>query len=131
MVGVKYAKRIEELALGVYRAGAEHARQRGIIVADTKFEFGLDEATDDVVLIDEVLTPDSSRFWPADAYEEGRDQDSFDKQFLRNWLTREGLQGKHDVEMPKEIADATSARYLEAFKLLTGRTLEEVLQELP
>lgn len=127
IVGEKYAARIEELALRVYEAGAAYARERGIIIADTKFEFGLDEATDEVVLVDEVLTPDSSRFWPADSYEEGRDQDSFDKQYLRNWLTEKGLKGKDGVEMPPEIAEATGVRYQDAFRRLTGRTLEEAL----
>lgn len=127
IVGDKYAARIEELALRVYEAGAAYARERGIIIADTKFEFGLDEATDEVVLVDEVLTPDSSRFWPADSYEGGRDQDSFDKQYLRNWLTEKGLKGKDGVEMPPEIAEATGVRYQDAFRRLTGRTLEEAL----
>ncbi|KAK4192531.1 phosphoribosylaminoimidazole-succinocarboxamide synthase [Podospora australis] len=130
ILGDKYASRIEELALKVYNTAAEYAAERGIIIADTKFEFGLDEETDDIVLIDEVLTPDSSRFWPADEYEVGRDQNSFDKQFLRNWLTSEGLKGKDGVEMPADIADATSARYLDAFKRLTGKTLDEALNEL-
>ncbi|KAK1758610.1 putative phosphoribosylaminoimidazole-succinocarboxamide synthase [Echria macrotheca] len=127
IVGERYAARIEELALSIYEAGAAYARERGIIIADTKFEFGLDEETDEVVLIDEVLTPDSSRFWPADTYEVGRDQDSFDKQFLRNWLTENGLKYKEGVEMPAEVADATSARYQDAFQRLTGKTLDEAL----
>jgi len=130
IVGDKYAGRIEALALQIYSAGAEYARERGIIIADTKFEFGLDEETDEIVLIDEVLTPDSSRFWPADQYEVGRDQDSFDKQFLRNWLTKEGLKAKEGVAMPAEIAEATAERYKDAFRLLTGRTLEDVLSGL-
>lgn len=130
IVGDRYASRIEELALKVYKTAAEYARERGIIIADTKFEFGLDEETDDIVLIDEVLTPDSSRFWPADRYEVGRDQDSFDKQYLRNWLTKEGLKYKDGVAMPEEIAEATAARYKEAFKLLTGKTLGEALAQL-
>jgi len=127
IVGERYAARIEELALRVYEAGAAYARERGIIIADTKFEFALDEETDDVVLVDEVLTPDSSRFWPADNYLVGRDQDSFDKQFLRNWLTEKGLKGKDGVEMPAEIADATAARYQDAFRRLTGKTLSDAL----
>ncbi|KAK3996899.1 putative phosphoribosylaminoimidazole-succinocarboxamide synthase [Cladorrhinum sp. PSN332] len=130
IVGDKYASRIEELALKVYNAGAEYAAERGIIIADTKFEFGLDEETDDIVLIDEVLTPDSSRFWPADEYEVGRDQNSFDKQFLRNWLTDNGLKYKDGVAMPGDIAEATGARYREAFKKLTGKTLDETLEAL-
>jgi len=130
IVGERYATRIEELALRVYEAGAAYARERGIIIADTKFEFGLDEETDEIVLIDEVLTPDSSRFWPADGYEVGRDQDSFDKQFLRNWLTESGLKGKEGVEMSAEIVEATGARYQDAFQRLTGRTLQQALVEL-
>lgn len=129
IVGEKYAKRIEELALACYNAGAAYARERGIIIADTKFEFGLDEDTDEVVLVDEVLTPDSSRFWPADKYEPGREQESFDKQFLRDWLTRSGLKGVEGVEMPEDVVAATAERYREAFRLLTGRGLEEVLGE--
>ncbi|TPX13934.1 uncharacterized protein E0L32_005634 [Thyridium curvatum] len=129
IVGERYAARIEELALAVYGAAAAYAAERGIIIADTKFEFGLDKETDEVVLIDEVLTPDSSRFWPADKYEPGRDQESFDKQFIRNWLTREGLKGKEGVSMPDEIRTATSERYQEVFKLLTGKTVEETIKE--
>lgn len=130
IVGHQYASRIEELALKVYRAAAEYAGERGIIIADTKFEFGLDEETDEIVLIDEVLTPDSSRFWPADEYEAGRDQNSFDKQFLRNWLTQQGLKYKEGVAMPADIAEATSARYRDAFRRLTGKTLEEAVEAL-
>ncbi|KAI6089055.1 SAICAR synthetase [Hypoxylon rubiginosum] len=128
IVGEKYAKRIEDLALRVFRAGQEHALERGIIIADTKFEFALDEETDDVVLVDEVLTSDSSRMWPKDKYEPGRDQESFDKQFLRNWLTENGLKGKAGVEVPEDVLRATSDRYKEVFRRLTGKTLEETLQ---
>jgi phosphoribosylaminoimidazole-succinocarboxamide synthase len=130
IVGEKYAARIEALALQVYEAGAAYARERGVIIADTKFEFGLDEETDDIVLIDEVMTPDSSRFWDAEHYEPGQDQDSFDKQFLRNWLTAEGLRAKEGVEMPREIAEQTSSKYQEVFRRLTGKTLGDVLEEL-
>ena len=94
IVGEKYAERIEKLALQIYTVAKEYAKTKGIIIADTKFEFGLDEDTDEVVLIDEVLTPDSSRFWPAAKYELGKGQDSFDKQYLRDWLTSNGLKGK-------------------------------------
>ncbi|KAI0130128.1 phosphoribosylaminoimidazole-succinocarboxamide synthase [Xylariales sp. AK1849] len=128
IVGEKYAKRIEELAVQLFKAGQDYAAERGIILADTKFEFGLDEETDEVVLIDEVLTPDSSRYWPKDKYEPGRDQESFDKQYLRNWLTKEGLKGKQDVEVPEEIVEATSDRYRDVFELLVGKKLEEVLK---
>ncbi|RKU43248.1 Bifunctional purine biosynthetic protein ade1 [Coniochaeta pulveracea] len=129
IVGEKYAKRIEELALTCYKTAAAYALERGIIIADTKFEFGLDEETDEVVLIDEVLTPDSSRFWPKDKYEVGREQESFDKQFLRDWLTKEGLKAKEGVAMPEEVVKATGKRYREAFELLTGKKLEEAMKE--
>lgn len=124
-----HARRIEELALAVFEAGAAHARERGVLIADTKFEFGLDDDTGDVVLVDECLTPDSSRMWPADKYEEGRDQESFDKQIIRNWLTREGLKGKQGVSLPEEVREATLARYKDVFQRLTGKTLEETLAE--
>lgn len=124
-----HARRIEELALAVFNAGAAHARDKGILIADTKFEFGLDEATGEVVLVDECLTPDSSRMWPADKYEAGRDQESFDKQIIRNWLTREGLKGKQGVSLPEEVRQATLGRYKDVFQRLTGKTLEEALAE--
>ena len=126
IVGEKYAKRIEELSLKLYKAARDYALERGIIIADTKFEFGLDEETDEVVLVDEVLTPDSSRFWPKDKYEIGRDQESYDKQYLRNWLTKEGLKGKDGVAMPDDIVENTSKKYAEAFELLTGKKFEDV-----
>ncbi len=122
IVGEKYARQIEDLALKIYIAARDYAYQRGIIIADTKFEFGLDEEKDEVVLVDEVLTPDSSRFWPLDKYEIGRDQESFDKQYLRNWLTREGLKGKGGVAMPEEVIRGTASRYIEAYEKLTGKT---------
>ncbi|KAL2433950.1 Phosphoribosylaminoimidazole-succinocarboxamide synthase [Exophiala dermatitidis] len=130
IVGDKYAKRIEELSLSIYKAARDYAKEKGIIIADTKFEFGLDETTDEIVLVDEVLTPDSSRFWSKETYKVGQSQDSFDKQFLRDWLTKNGLKGKEGVTMPQDVVDATRAKYLEAFKILTGKTLEETLQEL-
>ncbi|SPQ23442.1 d2478cbd-a4ac-406d-88c9-e8db632f4db3 [Thermothielavioides terrestris] len=130
IVGDKYASRIEELALACYKAGAAYAEERGIIIADTKFEFGLDEETDEIYLVDEVLTPDSSRFWSKADYQVGREQDSFDKQVLRNWLTDNGLKGKPDVEMPPEVVEKTKARYTEVFERLTGNSLEEALSKL-
>lgn len=125
----EHARKIEELALAVFEAGAAHARERGVLVADTKFEFGLDEETGEVVLVDECLTPDSSRMWPADKYEVGRDQESFDKQIIRNWLTREGLKGKQGVSLPEEVRQATLDRYKDVFQRLTGKTLEEAMVE--
>ncbi|RMD42214.1 hypothetical protein DV735_g2902, partial [Chaetothyriales sp. CBS 134920] len=130
IVGEKYAARIEQLAIQIYTVAKEYAKTKGIIIADTKFEFGLDEATDQVVLIDEVLTPDSSRFWPAAKYQVGRGQDSFDKQFLRDWLTRQGLKGKEGVEMPQDVVDETAKKYAEAFELLTGQSLQGALADL-
>ncbi|RFU36081.1 hypothetical protein B7463_g230, partial [Scytalidium lignicola] len=130
IVGDKYASRIEDLVLACYKAGAAYAEERGILIADTKFEIGLDEETDEIYLVDEVLTPDSSRFWSKADYEVGRDQDSFDKQVLRNWLTSNGLKGKPDVQIPSEIVEKTKARYMEVYKWLTGTALEETLKSL-
>ncbi|EGS18424.1 phosphoribosylaminoimidazole-succinocarboxamide synthase-like protein [Thermochaetoides thermophila DSM 1495] len=130
IIGEKYASRIEQLALACYKAGAAYAEERGIIIADTKFEFGLDEETDEIYLVDEVLTPDSSRFWSKEDYEVGREQDSFDKQVLRNWLTDNGLKGKPDVEMPSEVVEKTKGRYTEVFERLTGTSLEDALKAL-
>ncbi|KAI1626095.1 phosphoribosylaminoimidazole-succinocarboxamide synthase [Exophiala viscosa] len=130
LVGEKYAKRIEDLSLQVYKTARDYAKEKGIIIADTKFEFGLDEETDEVVLVDEVLTPDSSRFWAKSTYKVGQGQDSFDKQFLRDWLTKNGLKGKEGVSMPEDVVEATRAKYLEAFKILTGKSLQDTLQEL-
>ncbi|KAF7867215.1 hypothetical protein EAF04_005298 [Stromatinia cepivora] len=129
IVGEKYAQRIEDLAIKLYTTARDYAAERGIIIADTKFEFGLDEETDEVVLVDEVLTPDSSRFWPASKYEVGKEQESYDKQFLRNWLTKEGLKGKQGVAMPEEIMSQTAEKYREAFEKLTGRKWEDALKE--
>jgi phosphoribosylaminoimidazole-succinocarboxamide synthase len=111
----------------VYRAGRDHAAGRGIIIADTKFEFGLDR-TGALLLIDEVMTPDSSRFWPADRYRPGQSQPSFDKQPLRDYLAGLRSAGTWNGEappppLPDDVVDATSRRYLEAYRLITGREL--------
>lgn len=127
IVGEKYAQKIEDLAIKLYTAAREYAAERGIIIADTKFEFGLDEETDEIVLVDEVLTPDSSRFWPADKYEIGKEQQSYDKQYLRDWLTGEGLKGKQGVKMPEEVVKNTAEKYREAFEQLTGRKWADAL----
>ncbi|KAG4031231.1 hypothetical protein MFRU_009g00220 [Monilinia fructicola] len=129
IVGEKYAQRIEDLAIKLYTTARDYAAERGIIIADTKFEFGLDEETDEVILVDEVLTPDSSRFWPASQYEVGKEQESYDKQFLRNWLTKEGLKGKQGVSMPEDIKSQTAEKYREAFEKLTGRKWEDALKQ--
>jgi phosphoribosylaminoimidazole-succinocarboxamide synthase len=124
IVGTQYADRIASLAVELYTTAHAYALQRGIIIADTKFEFGLDEATDEVVLVDEVLTPDSSRFWEAKNYEVGRTQDSLDKEFLRKWLTSNGLNGKDGVSMPEEIAQKTGEKYREVYELLVGKKVD-------
>ncbi|KAF4994980.1 hypothetical protein FGRMN_5427 [Fusarium graminum] len=121
------ADRVKELSLQIYEEAAKYAEERGILLADTKFEFAKD-GEGNIYLVDEVLTPDSSRFWPAAGYMPGRDQDSFDKQFIRNWLTKEGLKGKEGVELPQDIVQATSDRYREAFLMLTGKKFEDVSQ---
>lgn len=126
LIGGKYANRIEELSILLYKTAQDYALKRGIIIADTKFEFGLDTNTDEVVLIDEVLTPDSSRFWPMSSYKVGEAQLSFDKQYIRDWLTSQGLQGKPDVELPDDIIMKTEAKYKEAFERLVGRTLDDI-----
>ena len=125
LVGEKYAPKIAELALNLYNTASAFALERGIIIADTKFEFGLDEETDEIVLIDEVLTPDSSRFWPAASYSIGRSQESFDKQYLRDWLTSSGLKGKEGVEMSADIVQKTKAKYEEAYEKLVGSKLAQ------
>lgn len=98
----------------------DYAYERGLIIADTKFEFGLDRSTDEIVLVDEVLTPDSSRFWPKDRYVIGQGQDSFDKQYLRDWLTSQGLKGKEGVKMTEEVVRKTAEKYREAWEIITG-----------
>lgn len=120
IVGEPYASKIAELAVQLYKVAHAYALERGVIIADTKFEFGVDEETDEVVLADEVLTPDSSRFWPKDSYAIGRGQSSFDKQFLRDWLVQEGLKGKEGVRMTEEIAQKTAEKYKEAWEKITG-----------
>lgn len=120
IVGEPYASKIAELAVQLYKVAHTYALERGVIIADTKFEFGVDEETDEVVLADEVLTPDSSRFWPKDSYAIGRGQSSFDKQFLRDWLVQEGLKGKPGVRMTDEIAQKTAEKYKEAWEKITG-----------
>ncbi|KAG5922903.1 hypothetical protein E4U42_005158 [Claviceps africana] len=117
------ARRVEELALTIYNTAAAYAEERGIIIADTKFEFGRD-AEGNIYLVDEVLTPDSSRFWPRDGYELGKEQDSFDKQYVRNWLIEQGLKAREGVAIPDHVVQATSEKYKDAFYKLTGETFE-------
>jgi len=122
IVGADLATQARDLSLKIYRAGRDYARERGIIIADTKFEFGLHEGQ--LILIDEVLTPDSSRFWPADQYAPGRGQPSFDKQFVRDYLeTLTWDKTPPGPEMPADVIAKTSAKYLDAYERLTGRPL--------
>ena len=135
LIGDRWAGELERLSRDVYEAGRAIAAERGIIIADTKFEFGrVREPADNaeaggvVILVDEVLTPDSSRFWPADVYEPGHGQPSFDKQPLRDYLDAEKRAGRWDggyppPRLPKEVIDATSERYLDIYRRLTGRPL--------
>ncbi|GAB4148868.1 MAG: phosphoribosylaminoimidazolesuccinocarboxamide synthase [Planctomycetaceae bacterium] len=116
-VGEDLSKRLREISLQIYRTASDYARERGIIIADTKFEFGLLDG--ELILIDEVLTPDSSRFWPMDLYEPGKSQPSFDKQFVRDWLETTGWDKESTPpEMPPEIVAKTREKYIEAFKKL-------------
>jgi phosphoribosylaminoimidazole-succinocarboxamide synthase len=121
IVGADTAEELRRRSLDVYRRGAEHAASRGILIADTKFEWGWHEGR--LILIDEVLTPDSSRFWPADFYQPGRAQASFDKQFVREWLDRSGWdKNSPPPELPAEVIAKTRAKYIEAYERITGRT---------
>ncbi len=127
VVGPDAAATLERLTRMVYGRGRDIAAGRGIIIADTKFEFGFDGSR--ILLIDEVLTPDSSRFWPADRYQPGRGQPSFDKQPLRDYLERERRAGRWNgdapaPELPESVIEATSERYLDAYRLITGTSLE-------
>ncbi|MBA3318298.1 MAG: phosphoribosylaminoimidazolesuccinocarboxamide synthase [Gemmatimonadales bacterium] len=126
-LGRELATRLRDASFAVYRAGRDHAAARGIIIADTKFEFGIDR-DGTLRLIDEVMTPDSSRFWPADRYRPGQPQPSFDKQPLRDYLAELRGKGQWNGEappppLPDQVVDATSRRYLDAYRLLTGREL--------
>ena len=126
MVGPKAASVLRLRSLALYRYAAQYARQRGIIIADTKFEFGWIEVDgqEEIIVIDEVLTPDSSRFWPADGYQPGGPQPSFDKQPVRDWLTASGWNKQPPAPvLPPEVVASTSERYREAYRRLTGREL--------
>lgn len=122
-IGEGLLKKIQELSLAIYSRGRDLAAERGIIIADTKFEFGLNEK--DILLIDEVMTPDSSRFWPADKYVPGQSQPSFDKQYLRDWLSgTDWDKTPPPPTLPAEVIAETQKKYLEAFELLTGSPLQ-------
>jgi phosphoribosylaminoimidazole-succinocarboxamide synthase len=126
-VGRQDAESLRSLTLQVYARAEQIARERGIIVADTKFEFGRDQETGEIVLADEVLTPDSSRFWPADLWEPGHAQPSFDKQYVRDWLTSAASgwnrrSGEAPPPLPDDVVERTRAKYVEAYERLTGQT---------
>ena len=128
-VGTEAAERLRFLTLDLYARAEAIAREAGIILADTKVEFGVDPATGQVVLGDEVLTPDSSRFWDAEDYEPGRTQASFDKQFVRDWLTGpdsgwDKTSGEAPPELPADVVAKTRDRYVEAYERLTGRPFD-------
>lgn len=123
IVGENDASTLRDLSLSIYKTAAAYAKQKGIIIADTKFEFG--KVGDQIILIDEVLTPDSSRFWPFDKYEPGRSQESFDKQYVRDWLTNESGWDKNSPppRLPHHVIKTTEGKYKEAYHKITGRKL--------
>jgi phosphoribosylaminoimidazole-succinocarboxamide synthase len=117
-------ERVRDVSIELYSFAAEHARERGVILADTKFEFGLDEQGE-LVLGDEVLTPDSSRYWPADGFEVGRPQPSFDKQYVRDWAASSGWDKKPPAPaIPEDVVAGTRSRYVEAYELITGEPFD-------
>ena len=117
---MEYAEKVRDYTLAIYKKCADYARSKGIIIADTKFEFGLDDAGN-IVLGDEVLTPDSSRFWPVEGYEAGKEQPSYDKQFVRDWLK---VHPDSDYKLPQDVIDKTIAKYVEAYERLTGKKFD-------
>lgn len=123
IVGEETYEKVKELSLKIYEKAADYAASRGIILADTKFEFGICDGK--IILIDEVLTPDSSRYWPADQYKEGQSQPSYDKQFVRDYLEKIGWDKKPPApHLPKEIMEKTTEKYIEAYERITGREFE-------
>ncbi|MBI9081523.1 MAG: phosphoribosylaminoimidazolesuccinocarboxamide synthase [Pseudodesulfovibrio sp.] len=123
LIGRDMMDKVEKLALDIYTRARDYAKKRGILIADTKFEFGIID--NELTIIDEVLTPDSSRFWPMEGYEPGKSQPSFDKQYFRDWLVNIGFNKQPPApNIPADIAAQTRANYLEAYKLLTGNDLE-------
>jgi phosphoribosylaminoimidazole-succinocarboxamide synthase len=129
-VGRDVAEQVRDLALALYRHAAAATERVGILLADTKFEFGLDPATGGILLIDEALTPDSSRFWDAATYEPGRSQASFDKQFVRDWLEAQPWdKTAPGPALPPDVVSGTRARYVEAYERITGASFERYLQE--
>ncbi len=124
-VGRDVMEKAKKASIDLYTQAAEYALSRGIILADTKFEWALDKDTGDIVLVDEILTPDSSRFWPADEYEPGHDQPSFDKQYVRNFLeTLDWDKTPPGPQLPEDVVEGTQKRYIEAYERLTGKKFE-------
>jgi phosphoribosylaminoimidazole-succinocarboxamide synthase len=123
IVGEEHGSALQEAAVSLYSAARDHAAKRGIIIADTKFEFGLIDGV--VTLVDEVLTPDSSRFWPAATYAPGAGQPSFDKQYVRDWLTASGWdKTPPPPALPADVIARTSETYIKAYELITGRAFQ-------
>lgn len=120
LIGEELATKVRDTAIEIYSKCAEYASKKGIIIADTKFEFGLDE-NGDLILADEVLTPDSSRFWPASDYEVGRSQKSFDKQYLRDWLKQTNWDANNPTPIPDDVINTTRAKYIDAYEKLTEK----------
>jgi len=130
LVGAAVAGQVRDLAIALYQRGAEIAEPAGVILADTKFEFGTDPSTGELILIDEVLTPDSSRFWDAADYEPGRAQASFDKQYVRDWLEAQDWdKTPPGPELPPDVVAGTRARYVEAFERITGASFARYIAE--
>jgi phosphoribosylaminoimidazole-succinocarboxamide synthase len=121
-VGTEVAKTLQSMSLEVYRIAAEHALNRGLILADTKFEWGFDDESGELLLVDEVLTPDSSRYWSQESYSPGGPQPSFDKQFVRDWLETTGWdKASPPPRLPEDVVEKTRGKYVEAFERLTGQ----------
>ena len=122
IIGEDAATQLRDLAIKVYTTARDHAAENGIIIADTKFEFGVIDGQ--IILADEVLTPDSSRFWPGDEYEEGRDQASFDKQYVRDWLNANWDRTGNPPRLPQEVIERTSQKYIAAYEKISGKKFE-------
>lgn len=120
LIGTDLANEVKNKTIEIYKKCADYALTKGIIIADTKFEFGLDE-NNNLCLGDEVLTPDSSRFWPADEYEVGKSQKSFDKQYMRDWLKKSNWSAEKPTPIPEDVIDTTTAKYIEAYERITGK----------
>ena len=123
LIGKELAEKVKAKTIEIYTKCADYAKSKGIIIADTKFEFGLDEEGN-LVLGDEVLTPDSSRFWPADSYEVGKSQKSFDKQYMRDWLKQNNWDATNPTPIPEDVVETTRAKYVQAYEKLTGKKFD-------